>query len=176
LGQRVRLQPIDPQLAGAMLAGVPAPDLAWAEGFPMAPVLGIAQKIAAASEVLGPFSAYVIVLQRDGTAVGDAGFHGPPSDEGQVEIGYALVPAARGLGLAGEAVRLLIAWAQSQPGVRVITARVDHGNVASERLLNRLGFAYTDEDNGMKRFALPAAKRARTPAGPRAQRHSGRGA
>jgi RimJ/RimL family protein N-acetyltransferase len=54
-------------------------------------------------------------------------------------------------------VRLLIGWAQSQPGVRVITARVDHGNVASERLLNRLGFAYTDEDNGMQRFALPTA-------------------
>jgi len=140
-----------------MLAGVPGPDLAWADGFPMTPVLGIAEKIAAANEVLGPFLAYVIVLQRDGTAIGDAGFHGPPSDEGVLEIGYALVPAGRGLGLASEAVRLLIAWAQSQPGVRVITARVDHGNVASERLLNRLGFAYTDEDNGMQRFALPTA-------------------
>jgi hypothetical protein len=48
-------------------------------------------------------------------------------------------------------------WAQSQPGVRVITARVDHANVASQRLLNRLGFAYTDADNGMQRFALPSA-------------------
>jgi len=140
-----------------MLAGVPGPDLAWAEGFPMTPVLGIAHTIAAATEVLGPFLAYVIVLQRDGTAIGDAGFHGPPSDEGELEIGYALVPAARRLGLASEAVRLLIAWAQNQPGVRVITARVDHGNVASERLLNRLGFAYTDEDNDMRRFALPPA-------------------
>lgn len=156
-GQRVRLEPIDPQLAGAMLAGVPGPDLTWAEGFPMTPVLGYAQRIAAASEVLGPFCAYVIVLQSDGTAIGDAGFHGPPSDQGELEIGYALVPAARGLGLGSEAVGLLIAWAQSQPGVRVITARVDHGNVASERLLNRLGFASTDEDNGMKRFVLPAA-------------------
>jgi GNAT superfamily N-acetyltransferase len=156
-GQRVRLEPIDWQLAGAMLAGVPGSDLPWAEGFPMAPVLGIAQRIAAATEIPGPFSAYVIVLQRDGTAVGDAGFHGPPSEEGEVEIGYALVPAARGLGLASEAVGLLVAWAQSQSGVRVIKARVDHGNAASERLLNRLGFAYTGEDNGMQRFDLPSA-------------------
>jgi RimJ/RimL family protein N-acetyltransferase len=155
LGQRVRLEPIDPQLAGAMLAGVPGPDLAWAEGFPMAPVRGIAERIAAASEVLGPFSAYVIVLQRDGMAIGDAGFHGPPSDAGELELGYALVPAARGQGLASEAVSLLIEWAQHQPGVRVITARVDHGNVASKRLLNRLGFARTDEDNSMQRFTLP---------------------
>jgi RimJ/RimL family protein N-acetyltransferase len=119
--------------------------------------LATSPAIAPASEVLGPFRAYVIVLQRDGMAIGDAGFHGPPSDDGELEIGYALVPAARGRGLAGGAVRLLIGWAQSQPGVRVITARVDHGNVASERLLNRLGFAYTDEDNGMQRFALPTA-------------------
>jgi RimJ/RimL family protein N-acetyltransferase len=157
VGDRVRLEPIEPQLASAMLAGVPGPDLAWAEGFPMRPVLGIAQTIAAATEVLGPFLAYVIVRQDDGTAIGDAGFHGPPSAEGELEIGYALVPVARGGGLAGEAVRLLIAWAQTQPGVRVITARVDHGNVASKRLLNRLGFAYTGELGGMRRFALPPA-------------------
>jgi RimJ/RimL family protein N-acetyltransferase len=123
----------------------------------MAPVVGIAQRIIAASEVLGPFSAYVIVSERDGTAIGDAGFHGPPGDEGEVEIGYALVPAARGVGLASEAVGLLIAWARGQPGVRVIKARVDHGNAASARLLNRLGFAYTGEDNGMRRFDLPSA-------------------
>ena len=157
LGQRVRLEPIDPQLAGAMLAGVPEPDLAWAEGFPMAPVRGIAERIAAANEVLGPFSAYVIVSQPDGMAIGDAGFHGPPSDAGELELGYALVPGARGQGLAGEAVSLLINWAQHQPGVRVITARVDHGNVASKRLLNRLGFAHTDEHDGWERFTLPTA-------------------
>jgi RimJ/RimL family protein N-acetyltransferase len=123
----------------------------------MTPVLGIASTIASASEVLGPFLAYVIVLHRDGRAIGDAGFHGPPNDEGELEIGYALVPAARGTGLGREAVSLLIAWAQSQPGVRVITARVDHCNVASERLLNRLGFGYAGEVNGLQRFTLPSA-------------------
>ena len=153
-GPRVRLEPIDPQLAGAMLAGVPGPDLAWADGFPMTPVLGIARVIAAASEPLGPFLAYVVVSGADGTAIGDVGFHGPPSAEGELEIGYALVPAARGAGLAGEAVGLLIAWAQSQPGVRAITARVDQGNVASERLLTRLGFASDGEDDGRQRFSL----------------------
>ena len=78
-GPRVRVEPIDPQLARAMVAGVPGPDLAWAEGFPMAPVLEIARTIAAATEPLGPFLAYVIVLESDGTAIGDAGFHGPPN-------------------------------------------------------------------------------------------------
>jgi RimJ/RimL family protein N-acetyltransferase len=153
-GARVRVEPIDSRLAHAMLAGVPGSDLAWAEGWPMAPALGIAGKIAAASEPLGPFTAYVIVLKSDGTAIGDAGFHGPPSADGELEVGYALVAAARGAGLAGEAVALLIEWAHSQPGVRTITARVDSGNAASERLLTRLGFASDGEHDGWHRLVL----------------------
>ena len=152
-GGRVRVAPIDSRLARAMLAGVPEPDLAWAEGFPMAPVLEIARTIAAASEPLGPFVAYVIVLTSDGTAIGDAGFHGPPNADGELEVGYALIPAARGVGLAGRD-ELVIAWARGQPGVRSITARVDHGNTASERLLTRLGFASDGERDGMRRFVL----------------------
>jgi len=151
-GERVRLQPLDSRLARAMLAGVPESDLAWAEGFPMTPVLDIARTIAAASEPLGPFLAYVIVLESDGTAIGDAGFHGPPNADGELEVGYAVVPAARGLGLGGEAVGLLLAWARSQPGVRAITARVDRGNGASERLLSRLGFVFDGERDGLQRF------------------------
>ena len=99
----------------------------------------------------------MIVLESDGTAIGDAGFHGPPNADGELEIGYALIPSARGVGLAGEAVGLLIAWAWSQPGVRTITARVDHGNLPSVRLLKRLGFASDGEQDGRQRFALRAA-------------------
>jgi RimJ/RimL family protein N-acetyltransferase len=159
VGERVRLRPIDSSMAQAMLDGVPAPGLAWEVGFPMRPVLGIARVIAAAVDPLGPFSAYVIVRRSDGLAVGDAGFHGPPSDAGEVEVGYALVPAARGAGLVHEAMELLVAWAWSRPGVRVVTARVDAGNGASERVLQRLGFALDGERDGMSRYAL-------TPGGP----------
>jgi RimJ/RimL family protein N-acetyltransferase len=153
-GPRVRVEPIDSRLAHAMLAGAPHADLAWAEGFPMTPVLAIARVIAEAPGPLGPFLAYVIVSESDGKAIGDAGFHGPPSAEGELEVGYALVPAARGMGLAGEAVGLLITWALRQPGVHTITARVDPGNAASERLLTRLGFARDGERDGMPRFVL----------------------
>jgi RimJ/RimL family protein N-acetyltransferase len=153
----VRVEPIDARLARAMLAGVPGPDLEWAEGFPMAPVLDIARTIAAAEKPLGPFLAYVIVSRADGRAIGDAGFHGPPDSGGEVEIGYALVPRARGVGLAGEAVELLVSWAQSQTGVRAVSARVDRGNVASERLLARLRFAADGEDGGLARFVLRSA-------------------
>jgi len=153
-GPRVSVQPIDSSLARAMLSGVPGPDLAWEDGFPMAPVLHIARVIAAATEPLGPFLAYVIVRRSDGLAVGDAGFHGPPNASGAVEIGYALAPAARGAGLVHEAVELLISWAWSRPGVRLITARVDPSNGASERVLKRLGFTLDGERDGMNRYVL----------------------
>jgi RimJ/RimL family protein N-acetyltransferase len=154
LGERVRLEPIDSRLARAMLAGVPDSGVPWAEGFPLASIMGIARTIAAASKPPGAFGAYVIVRQSDGLAVGDAGFHGPPNPSGEVELGYALVPAARGAGLASEAVSLLIALARSQPAVRVITARVDARNAPSERLLVRLGFELGGDDDGMRRFVL----------------------
>jgi [ribosomal protein S5]-alanine N-acetyltransferase len=80
-----------------------------------------------------------------------------PNADGEVEIGYALVPAARGMGLARESVELLVSWAQSQPGVRAITTRVEPGNVASERLLERLHFMCQGEHEGMQRFVLPGA-------------------
>lgn len=156
-GARVRVEPIDAALASAMLAGVPGPELEWAEGFPMAPVLDIARTIAAAEKPLGPFLAYVIVSLADGRAIGDAGFHGPANADGEVEIGYALVPLARGAGLATEAVDLLVGWALSQPGVRAVCARVDRGNVASERLLARLGFEPDGQDGELARFVVRGA-------------------
>lgn len=153
-GARVRLQPIDARLARAMLVGAPNPDLAWEDGFPLTSVLAIARVISDSSEPLGPFPAYVIVRQSDGLAIGDAGFHGPPNATGAVEIGYALVPAARGAGFVHDAVGLLIDWTWDQPAVQTITARVDTGNAASERVLKRHRFLLDRESDGMRRFVL----------------------
>jgi RimJ/RimL family protein N-acetyltransferase len=154
---RVRLDPISPRQARAMLAGSPEPDLPWEEGFPLPSVRGALERIVTAEGTgysLQPFFAYVIVRREDGLAVGDAGFHGPPSDDGEVEIGYALVPAARGSGLASEAISLLVGWARGQPGVDRVIARVDPGNEPSRRVLERLGFERDGERGGLERFVL----------------------
>jgi RimJ/RimL family protein N-acetyltransferase len=154
---RVRLEPIGPKQARAMLAGTPEPDLPWADGFPLPSLRGALERIATAHDSghsLEPFFAYVIVRRSDGLAIGDAGFHGPPGEDGEVEIGYALVPDARGAGLASEAIALLIAWAREQPGVRAVIARVDPGNGPSRRLLARLGFVPDGEWGGLERFVL----------------------
>ena len=154
---RVRLDPITPPMARAMLRGTPEPDLPWEEGFPLPSVRGALERIVAAEGTghdLQPFFAYVIVRRSDGLAVGDAGFHGPPGEDGEVEIGYALVPAARGTGLAAEATALLVEWARAQPGVRSVAARVEPSNAPSRRLLERLGFAQDGVRGGLDRFIL----------------------
>jgi RimJ/RimL family protein N-acetyltransferase len=152
---RVRLDPITPAMARAMLSGRPEPGLPWEEGFPMPALRGALERIMTVEDAgfsLQPFFAYVIVRRSDGRAVGDAGFHGPPAEDGEVEIGYALVPAARGTGLATEATGLLVEWALEQPGVRAVSARVEPSNEPSQRLLERLGFSQDGMRGGLRRF------------------------
>ena len=76
----------------------------------------------------------------DGQVVGECGWKGPADPDGTVEIGYGLAAPARGRGLGTEAVALLVAWSERQPGVRQLAADVLVGNEASRRLLRRLGF------------------------------------
>ena len=54
--------------------------------------------------------------------VGHAGFHGPPGvngpeKSGAVELGYTIFPDFRGRGLATEAARALMDWAEETHGI-----------------------------------------------------------
>jgi RimJ/RimL family protein N-acetyltransferase len=159
LGPRVRVEPIGRSRALALLAGTPQPDLPWEKGFPLPPLLAMLRRLLeldAGGTAFGPFFAYAIVRSEDGRAVGDAGFHGPPDAAGEVEIGYALTPAARGAGLATESVGLLCAWALEQPAVAAVAARVRPWNAASLGVLARLGFQLAGEEDGHLRLVLRA--------------------
>jgi len=81
--------------------------------------------------------------QRNATVVGEAGFHGPPDREGEVEIGYMVVAEHRRQGYAEEAVGALLTWAATARGVTRFKGCVDPLNVPSINLLRKLGFAET---------------------------------
>ena len=49
-------------------------------------------------------------------AVGRAGYHGPPDDDGMVEVGYSIDPQYRRQGYARAALRALLARAEAEPG------------------------------------------------------------
>ncbi len=85
---------------------------------------------------------YAIARTGDagGELVAGAGFFGPPA-EGAVEVGYSVVPAARGRGYAAEIVAELCAFAFAHGEVSRVVAHTTRDNVPSWRALLRCGFA-----------------------------------
>ena len=73
--------------------------------------------------------------------VGNAGFFGPPADDGTVEMGYSVLPAWQRRGYASEMVALLAAHAFTFPGIEAILAHTAEDNIASSKVLARSGFA-----------------------------------
>lgn len=77
------------------------------------------------------------VIEHAGHVIGKAGLYRFP------EIGFIVHPNYWGRGLAAEALRLVLDRAFSVHGLDRIEADVDPRNVASLRLLGRLGFTET---------------------------------
>ncbi|HWA65124.1 MAG TPA: GNAT family N-acetyltransferase [Mycobacteriales bacterium] len=97
-----------------------------------------------------------LVIDDDGRIAGECGTKLPPRD-GVVEIGYGLAAPSRGQGLGGRAVGELVAMLRSMPEVTTIEAEVHVSNVASRRLVERLGFVTEGEPaGGYLRYRLRA--------------------
>ena len=83
----------------------------------------------------------ILDTREGGILCGSAGFKGPPTAAGMVEIGYSVLPDHQGRGIATEMVVALSQWALSQPGVTHVEAEVALDNMASMRVLEKAGFA-----------------------------------
>ena len=136
-----RLVPITADEARAMLAGRRRRD--WAEGYPRADDLDAVRMM----PPTGPdaWTPRHVVRRADGRVVGSIGCLGPP-DDGVVEVGYGLVPAARGAGLMTEVLSGMVRSLEAA-GLRVV-AHTAPDNVASHRVLARLGFERVGGDAG----------------------------
>jgi RimJ/RimL family protein N-acetyltransferase len=91
------------------------------------------------------FGLFAVLLGAGPSVVGNAGFLGPPTSGGEVEIGYAIAPSFGGRGLATAVVRELIVRAFDSRQVVAVVARTAKGNFASARVLEKAGFALVDE-------------------------------
>lgn len=65
---------------------------------------------------------------------------GIPELEGFPEAGWAFIPDAWGQGLATEAIAAVLDWADESLGHPEIRCIIDAGNVASQRVADKLGF------------------------------------
>jgi ribosomal-protein-alanine N-acetyltransferase len=90
--------------------------------------------------------------------VGWGGFKGPPRD-GVVELGYEIAESRRDRGLATAATRAMVAEAFAEPRVQVVIAHTLPERNASNRVLEKSGFAYDGEarEGGevVWRYSLP---------------------
>ena len=125
----------------ALLEGQVGPAI---DGYPTEGDLVMASLVAEGHLAAGEWGPWQLIERETSLLVGGAGFKGAPDDEGTVEIGYGLAAAARGRGLATEAVAALVADALGR-GAIAVRAECDAGNTPSRRVLERAGFALTEE-------------------------------
>jgi RimJ/RimL family protein N-acetyltransferase len=91
-----------------------------------------------------PWRARVITRIGDRTMIGHAGFHGPPNEDGMVEIGYTIFPAYRGKGYATEAARRLLDFAR-ELGAKRFRASVSPDNLPSLAIIRKLSMEQIGE-------------------------------
>lgn len=75
-----------------------------------------------------------------GSMVGDVGLHFLEGDVHQVEIGITVAPSRQNQGLASEALDTLLDYLFVELKKHRVVAAIDPGNLASERLLEKVGF------------------------------------
>jgi [ribosomal protein S5]-alanine N-acetyltransferase len=140
LSARLVLRLINAEEVSAVLSEQRRPD--WAADFPAEGdrvIAGLLARTGLPADDHARRFGHRLVVERDtGAVVGGIGFFGPPQD-GEVEIGYGIVPSRQRRGYATEAVRAMVADILRLDGVQTVTAHVDLDNPASIRVLEKAG-------------------------------------
>jgi RimJ/RimL family protein N-acetyltransferase len=147
---RLSLHAVDEPEARRIRGRAPRAGDPWAPDYPFEGDLAALGSFLRATDQngeQGPYGYYQIRRRSDGLAIGGVGFKGPP-DGGVVEVGYGLVPSARGQGYAAEALEILVQIAAGL-GVATIRAETDPDNGASRRTLEHAGLHRVDADPGV---------------------------
>jgi RimJ/RimL family protein N-acetyltransferase len=131
--ERLVLRPLGPGSARALADGDYS-GLDAGAGWPTEATPIVAMRAAADPGAL----TWLIV--RDDLVIGECGLKHAPGPDGSAELAYGLGAAWWGDGYGGEAVAGLVGWLAGLPGCDRLTAEVHESNVASRRLLERLGF------------------------------------
>jgi RimJ/RimL family protein N-acetyltransferase len=100
---------------------------------------------------------YFVILPTGGrTLIGAAGYKGPPTAEGTVEVGYGIVRDQRRRGFASESVRALLSRAFAVPAVRSVIAETLPDLTPSIGVLAKCGFQAVGagSEPGVLRYAL----------------------
>ncbi|MCC5634811.1 GNAT family N-acetyltransferase [Nostoc sp. CHAB 5844] len=95
----------------------------------------------------------LIIHQAENTLIGHVMVKVIPdstgSPTGSLEIGYYVASSYRQQGYASEATQAVVDWALSQPSVQSVTAGCDRGNIASKRVLEKIGMQLVESREKM---------------------------
>ncbi|WP_430502137.1 GNAT family N-acetyltransferase [Micromonospora trifolii] len=80
------------------------------------------------------------VVDADDRPLGQVGLRGVLLDEASAQLSYWLLPAARGRGIATEALGELTRWSFTRAGLHRLALEHSTGNAASCRVATRAGF------------------------------------
>jgi [ribosomal protein S5]-alanine N-acetyltransferase len=81
-----------------------------------------------------------ITLKENGIIIGSCGFHNFVSQHFRTEIGFELSRDYWGKGIAGEALKAIIAYGFQHFGFQRIEALIEPPNLLSQRLVEKQGF------------------------------------
>jgi RimJ/RimL family protein N-acetyltransferase len=145
--------------AASTLAGVALPE--FFVGEPERGLWRMRLSDIAANPEAARWIARAAVDDPGGFVVGHAGFHGPPNDDGMVEVGYTVLPEYRRRGYARAMLTALLRRAAGEPQVRVVRASISPDNTASLATIAGFGFEPAgeqwDEEDGLELlFEVPA--------------------
>ena len=94
----------------------------------------------------------LIVLRESNELIGSISFHGPPDDNGMIEVGLGIANDRTGHGYASEALRALWTWAIEQSEVSVLRYTVSPDNAPSQAMIRHYPCDYLgqqiDEEDG----------------------------
>jgi ribosomal-protein-alanine N-acetyltransferase len=97
---------------------------------------------------------YLIVHKADKILIGDMGFMGGPDEDNVAEVGYSIVPEYRNRGYATEALRACIRWGFQEQGMKAIIADTLQDNIASIKVLTRVGMRNLGTKDDMFKWRL----------------------
>ena len=150
----------EPALAASLGASVPA---TWPPEFLDPPSLEFTlDRLAVGPEQAGWWLHFVVLAHGASgrTLIGSAGYKGPPSPDGTVEVGYGIVREHQRNGYASEAVRGLLAHAFADPAVQRVIAETLPELAPSIGVLRKCGFRLIGDGSelGVIRFELTRAE------------------
>lgn len=90
------------------------------------------------------FGFFKILNTADNSFVGFAKLELENIDDDEVEIGYMLLPAFWGMGIASKASEILLDIVKANPEIKRVTAIIDPANLPSRKVLTKNGFVHQE--------------------------------